>query len=75
MKAVQEIRGQLELQLDILSALYDIEAIAEFQREVLDATGEVSPNVTSRALEVLLLSLDRWSITTGLNYGKTPLRY
>ena len=37
LKACQEIRGQLSLQLDIFKALYDMQAMAAFQREVLDA--------------------------------------
>jgi len=45
LKAMAEIRGQLNLQLDIFKTLYDVEAIAEFQREVLTAIGEVNPNV------------------------------
>jgi Asp-tRNA(Asn)/Glu-tRNA(Gln) amidotransferase B subunit len=45
LKAMQEIRGQLVLQLDIFKTLYDVEAIAEFQKEVLNAIGEVSRDV------------------------------
>jgi hypothetical protein len=45
LKAMAEIRGQLNLQLDIFKTLYDVEAIAEFQREVLTAIGEVTPDV------------------------------
>ena len=45
LKAMQEIRGQLSLQLDIFKTLYDMEAVAEFQREVVTAIGEVSPQV------------------------------
>lgn len=44
-KAMSEIRGQLSLQLEIFQTLYDIEAVAEFQREVLDAIAEVAPAV------------------------------
>jgi hypothetical protein len=45
LKAMGEIRNQLSLQLDILKTLYDIEAISEFQKEVLSAIGEISPDV------------------------------
>ncbi|HQP25123.1 MAG TPA: hypothetical protein PLP16_08150 [Smithellaceae bacterium] len=45
LKAMAEIRGQLSLQLDVLKALHDIQAIAEFQKEVLTIIGEVSPDV------------------------------
>ena len=45
LKAMREIRGQLELQLDIFKTLYDVQAVADFQREVLTAIGEVDPDV------------------------------
>jgi glycyl-tRNA synthetase alpha subunit len=45
LKAMAEIRGQLNLELDIFKTLYDVQAIANFQQEVLDAIGEVSPTV------------------------------
>lgn len=38
-----EVRKQLGFQLDILRSLYDFQAAAEFQQEVLDAIGQVSP--------------------------------
>jgi len=53
LKAMQEIRGQLSLQLDIFKTLYDVQAIAEFQREVLNAIGEVSPDVRDRIIQRL----------------------
>ena len=53
LKAMQEIRGQLSLQLDIFRTLYDVQAIAEFQREVLNAIGEVSPDVRDRIIQRL----------------------
>ncbi|MGD0275767.1 MAG: hypothetical protein ABSB79_06895 [Syntrophales bacterium] len=45
LKAMREIRGQLELQLEIFKTLYDLEAVADFQREVLLTIGEVDPDV------------------------------
>ena len=45
LKAMREIRGQLELQLEIFKVLYDIQAVADFQREVLTAIGEVDSGV------------------------------
>ena len=45
LKAMREIRGQLELQLDIFKTLYDVQAVADFQREVLTAIGEVDSGV------------------------------
>lgn len=43
-KAMTEIRGQLNLQLEIFKTLYDMEAVAEFQKEVLTIIGEVAPD-------------------------------
>ena len=48
LRAMQEIRGQLSLQLEIYRALYDMAAAAEFQKEVLTAIGEVAPDVRER---------------------------
>jgi predicted transcriptional regulator len=45
LKAMGEIRGQLRLQLEIFQTLYDMKAVEEFQREVLSAIGEASPEV------------------------------
>lgn len=53
LKACQEIRGQLSLQLDIFKTLYDVEAVAEFQAEVLSAIAEVSPEVRNRIVNNL----------------------
>jgi hypothetical protein len=53
LKAMREIRGQLELQLSILKALYDIEAVADFQRAVLENIGEVAPDVREKIIRSL----------------------
>lgn len=53
LKAMAEIRGQLALQLDVFKALHDIQAIAEFQKEVLTIIGEVSPDVRDSIIERL----------------------
>ena len=53
LKAMREIRGQLELQLEIFKTLYDLEAVAEFQREVLAAIDEVDRNVRDRIVQRL----------------------
>jgi hypothetical protein len=37
LRAMQEIRGKFNLQLDIFKTLYDMTVVAEFQREVLEA--------------------------------------
>ena len=53
LKAMREIRGQLELQLDIFKTLYDVQAVADFQREVLTAIGEVDSGVRNRIINRL----------------------
>ena len=53
LRAMAEIRGQLNLQLDIFKTLYDMQAVAEFQKEVLTAIGEEAPNVRNRIIQRL----------------------
>jgi hypothetical protein len=53
LKAMAEIRGQLNLQLEIFKTLYDLKAVEEFQREVLTAIGEVKPSVRDRIIHNL----------------------
>ncbi len=50
LKAMQEIRGQLKLQLEIFQALYDMQAVAEFQKEVLEAIEDASPETRDRII-------------------------
>jgi hypothetical protein len=42
LKAMQEIREQLKLQLEIFQALFDMRAVQQFQAEVLEVVGSVS---------------------------------
>lgn len=53
LKSMQEIRNQLCLQLDIMKTLYDVTAIAEFQKEVLETIGECEPQARIRIIERL----------------------
>lgn len=53
LKAMSEIRNQLKLQLEIFSTLYDMRAVQAFQTEVLNAIGEVAPDVRSRIIDKL----------------------
>lgn len=53
LKAMAEIRSQLSLQLEMFKCLYDVEAIADFQREVLNIIGEVDVNVRNRIIQRL----------------------
>ena len=50
LKAMKEIRGQLKLQLEIFQALYDMTAVAEFPKEVLEAIGDVAPEIRTRII-------------------------
>lgn len=51
LRAMQEIRGQLSLQLELFKTMWDMETVREFQTEVLTAIGEVSPEVRNRIVE------------------------
>jgi predicted transcriptional regulator len=51
--AMREIRGQIQLQFEIFQGLYDIQAAAEFQKEVLDAIGQCSPELRQEIVENL----------------------
>ncbi len=53
LKAMAEIRGQLKVQLEIFKALYDLAAVAEFQKEILTSIGEVAPDVRDKILRNL----------------------
>jgi hypothetical protein len=53
LRAMREIRGQLELQLEIFKTLYDLEAVADFQREVLTAIEEVDKDVRDHIVQRL----------------------
>ena len=52
-KIMSEIRGQLNLQLEIFQVLYDMKAVQEFQKEVLEIIGEVDPNAKRKIIERL----------------------
>ena len=52
-KVMAEIRNQLKLQLEIFKVLYDMEAIAEFQNEVLTIIGECEPDVKTTIINRL----------------------
>ena len=50
LKAMAEIRGQLNLQLEIFKTLYDMRSVEEFQGEVLSIIGEVSKDVRKKII-------------------------
>jgi len=45
LKAIQRVEAQIRLELDMFQMLYDMQAVREFQEEVLKAIGEVAPDV------------------------------
>jgi DNA-binding transcriptional ArsR family regulator len=52
-KIKAEIRQQLKLQLEIFQTLYDMQAVADFQREVLEAIGDASLEIRDRIIRNL----------------------
>ena len=50
LKACDRIESQVKLQLEIFKTLYDIEAVAEFQKVVIEAIGEVAPKVRGQII-------------------------
>lgn len=48
-----EIRAQLKLQLELFRGLYGMQAVAEFQREVLDAVGEADKEIRDEIIRRL----------------------
>ena len=53
LKTCAEIRGQLKLQLEIFQSLYDLQANAEFQEEVLTIIGELEPEARRKIVHNL----------------------
>jgi len=53
LKAMQEIREQIKLQFQIFQGLVDIQAMTEFQQEVLNAIGEATPEVRAAIISKL----------------------
>lgn len=50
-KVMELIAKQLTLQLEITKTLYDMKATEEFQEEVLNAIGEIAPDVRAKIIE------------------------
>lgn len=53
LKAMQEIRGQLRFQIEILQSLYNIREIATFQKKVIELLDEVNPEMRVAFLKKL----------------------
>jgi predicted transcriptional regulator len=65
LKCMQEIRSQLKLQLEIFQTLYDMQAVADFQREVLQAIGDADLETRDRIIRNLQ---ERSAIRTALDF-------
>ncbi len=66
LKAMQEIRGQLKLQLDIFQALFDMQAIQQFQAELLEVIGSVS---TEARDEIIRRLTERNALRSALDHN------
>ncbi len=51
--AMKEIRGQLKLQLELYQALFDMQAVQQFQTEVLDVIGSIDPDAREQIINRL----------------------
>jgi AcrR family transcriptional regulator len=69
-KHSEEVRKQLALQLEIFKALYDMAAVAEFQKEVLTAIGEASPDVRDKIIHNLQKAR---AIRSTLEFNQRPV--
>ncbi len=63
-----EIRKQLKFQLEILRSLYDMRGAADFQEEVLNAIGEVSPETRQAIIQRLV---ERRALRTTLGFSES----
>ncbi len=53
LRAMAEIRGQLEVQMELFKTLYNAEEVAAFQRIVMEEIGSVSPETRASILQRL----------------------
>lgn len=53
LRAMSEIRGQLEVQMELFKTLYNAEEVAAFQQIVMEEIGLVSPETKARILQRL----------------------
>ena len=53
LRAMAEIRGQLNTQLEIFKTLYDLQAMADFQKEVLEILDDAIPGTRTRIIQNL----------------------
>ena len=67
LKAMREIRGQLKLQLEIFQALFDMQAVQQFQTEVLEVIGSVS---TEARDEIIRRLTERNALRSALDLNR-----
>ena len=70
LKAMQEIRGQLKLQLEIFQALFDMQAVQQFQAEVLEVIGSVS---TEARDEIIRRLTERNALRSALDLNRAEV--
>jgi transposase-like protein len=70
LKAMQEIRGQLKLQLEIFQALFDMRAVKQFQTEVLEVIASVS---TQARDEIIRRLTERNALRSALDLNRAEV--
>ncbi len=70
LKTMQEIRAQINSQLEILQALYDFQAAKQFQDEVLEIIGNASPEIRDEIIRTLR---ERDALWSALDHDKGAL--
>ncbi len=70
LKAMQEIRGQLKLQLEIFQALFDMQAVKQFQAEVLEVIASVS---TQARDEIIRRLTERNALRSTLDLNRSEV--
>ncbi len=70
LKAMQEIRGQLRLQLEIFQALFDMQAVQQFQAEVLEVIASVS---TEARDEIIRRLTERNALRSALDLNRAEV--
>ncbi len=70
LKAMQEIRGQLKLQLEIFQVLFDMQAVQQFQAEVLEVIGSVSKEARD---EIIRRLTERNSLRSALDLNRAEV--
>ncbi|MGO9370603.1 MAG: hypothetical protein ACLQBD_00710 [Syntrophobacteraceae bacterium] len=70
LKAMQEIRGQLKLQLEIFQVLFDMQAVQQFQAEVLEVIGSVSKEARD---EIIRRLTERNALRSALDLNRAEV--